>query len=410
MANATTKHSPLPPNSLVVLHALLYFLLFYFNSLTLARPSTYNVVDFGANPNGETDSTDAFLDTWNKACYSLEPTAIHVPQGKFLLGRDITFRGRGCVSKAAMISITIDGTLVAPSDYHVLGNAESWITFNGVSGVSIHGGVLDGQGASLWDCKSELLKTCTIGASTLEFSNSNNIVITGLTSLNSQLFHIIFKGCQNVRVHGVTIMAAGNSPNTDGIHVQSSSDVTILEPRIRTGDDCISIGPGTTNLWIENVTCGPGHGISIGSLGWGLNEAGVKNVTVKSATFFKTQNGFRIKSWGRPSSEFVRHVHFEHAIMTDVQNPIVIDQNYCPFYRGCPSEASGIMIGDVSYKDIHGTSATQVAVKFDCSSEHPCSRIKLEDVKLTYMKQPPQALCNHAAGTALGTIQPESCL
>lgn len=73
-------------------------------------------------------------------------------------------------------------------------------------------------------------------------------------------------------------------------------------------------------------------------------------------------------------------------------------------------QASGIMIGDVSYKDIHGTSATQVAVKFDCSSEHPCSRIKLEDVKLTYMKQPPQALCNHAAGTALGTIQPESCL
>lgn len=73
-------------------------------------------------------------------------------------------------------------------------------------------------------------------------------------------------------------------------------------------------------------------------------------------------------------------------------------------------QVSGIRIGDVTYKDIHGTSATQVAVKFDCSSEHPCKRIRLEDVKLTYKNQSPQAWCNHAGGTALGILQPESCL
>jgi polygalacturonase len=71
-----------------------------------------------------------------------------------------------------------------------------------------------------------------------------------------------------------------------------------------------------------------------------LDEPGVKNVTVKSATFSKTQNGFRIKSWGKPSGGFVRHVHFVDAIMIDVQNPIIIDQNYCPFYKGCPNEVS----------------------------------------------------------------------
>lgn len=97
----------------------------------------------------------------------------------------------------------------------------------------------------------------------LAFINSDHIVITGLTSLNSQMFHILIKGCHNVKVHGVKVMAPGNSPNTDGIHVQFSSDVTILKPRIKTGDDCISIGPGTTNLWIEDVACGPGHGIRL---------------------------------------------------------------------------------------------------------------------------------------------------
>ena len=62
-------------------------------------------------------------------------------------------------------------------------------------------------------------------------------------------------------MQGVKVIASGNSPNTDGIHVQLSSSVTILNSKIQTGDDCISIGPGTTNLWIENVACGPGHGI-----------------------------------------------------------------------------------------------------------------------------------------------------
>jgi polygalacturonase len=95
----------------------------------------------------------------------------------------------------------------------------------------------------------------------LEFSNSNNIAITGLASLNSQMFHIVINACQDVKVQGVRVSAAGDSPNTDGIHVQSSTGVTILNSRIGTGDDCVSIGPGTSNLWIENVACGPGHGI-----------------------------------------------------------------------------------------------------------------------------------------------------
>lgn len=95
----------------------------------------------------------------------------------------------------------------------------------------------------------------------LRFSNSDNIVVSGLTSLNSQLYHVVFNGCNNVKVQGVTLSASGNSPNTDGIHVQLSSGVTILNSRIRTGDDCVSIGAGTANLRIENVACGPGHGI-----------------------------------------------------------------------------------------------------------------------------------------------------
>lgn len=79
---------------------------------------------------------------------------------------------------------------------------------------------------------------------------------------------------------------------------------------------------------------------SIGSLGKDLNEAGVQNVTVKTVTFTGTQNGVRIKSWARPSTGFVKNVLFQHALMTNVQNPIVIDQNYCPDNKDCPNQVT----------------------------------------------------------------------
>ncbi|XP_031257937.1 polygalacturonase-like [Pistacia vera] len=379
--------------------------LILFITSSLGSPVSYNVVSLGAKLDAKTDSTQAFLDAWTKACGSTEAATVYVPQGRFLLGK-VEFKGQ---CKNNDITLRIDGTLVAPADYNVIGNADNWLVFEHVNGVSINGGTLDGQGAGLWTC----IKTgerCPSGATTLEFTNSNNIMRNGLTSLNSQKFHIVINECNNVKAQGVKISASGDSPNTDGIHVQSSSSVTILNSRIGTGDDCVSIGPGTTNLWIENVACGPGHGISIGSLGKEQEEAGVQNVTAKTVTFSGTQNGVRIKSWGRPSSGFARNILFQHATMNNVQNPIVIDQNYCPDNKSCPGRASRVKINDVTYQDIHGTSATKVAVKFDCSLENPCSGISLEDVKLTYKNEPAEASCSHADGSSSGFIQPNNCL
>ena len=73
-------------------------------------------------------------------------------------------------------------------------------------------------------------------------------------------------------------------------------------------------------------------------------------------------------------------------------------------------QVSGVKISDVTYQDIHGTSATEVAVKFDCSAKYPCSRIRLENVRLTYNNQAALASCTHAGGTSAGTVQPTSCL
>ncbi|CAI9098675.1 OLC1v1035360C1 [Oldenlandia corymbosa var. corymbosa] len=391
---------------------LVTFLFLFVNQSILSNAVenkiTYiNVMSLGAKPDGKTDATAALTSAWAAACNSSKPASIYVPKGRFLVNQQAEFSGP-CRNKA--ITLRIDGSIIAPSDYNVLGSTAFWIEFKSVDGVSIRGGILDGKGTGLWACKASSGKSCPTGVSTLGFTNSNNIKTYGLTSLNSQLFHIVFNGCTNVTVQGVKVMAAGNSPNTDGIHVQFSTGVKILNSKISTGDDCVSIGPGTSNLSIEDVICGPGHGISIGSLGRDFEEEGVQNVTVKKVTFINTQNGVRIKSWARPSKGFVNHVVFQHATMINVQNPIVIDQNYCPDQINCPGQVSGVQINDVMYQDIHGTSATEVAVKFDCSKKNPCKGITLEDVKLKYKNQQAKSQCANAGGNSLGLIEPSSCL
>ncbi|TYH89753.1 hypothetical protein ES332_A13G004400v1 [Gossypium tomentosum] len=339
---------------------LILFVMLAINSTSAT--TKYNVLSFGAKPNGKTDSTKAFLMAWEAACSSADSTMIYVPKGRYLLG-SMAFKG-GC--KSPQITFRIDGTLVAPQDYRLLGKSTDWLSFEGVNGVSILGGALDAKGPSLWACKA---------------SHSN--------------FRII---------------AAGDSPNTDGIHVQLSKNVNIIKCSIKTGDDCISIGPGTKNLWVEQVTCGPGHGISIGSLAKDLKEEGVQNVTIRKTIFIGTQNGLRIKSWARPSTGFVQGVRFMDSLMVNVQNPIVIDQNYCPHNLNCPNQVSGIKIKDIVYEGIRGTSSTQVAIKFDCSPKNPCTGIRLQNVNLSYLNKPAQSSCSNVRGKALNLVRPESCL
>ncbi|EPS66023.1 hypothetical protein M569_08754, partial [Genlisea aurea] len=368
--------------------------------------SAGNILEFGADPDGYADSGDALLSAWADACNSRDPSVIYVPKGRFLINTNLQFRGP-CENDATVIRI--DGVLVAPSDYEAIGNANNWLLFNDVSGVSILGGTLDGRGHALWACKKSG-GDCPVGATTIGIWNSQNVEVVGLETLNSQMFHIVVNGCRDVKLQQVTVLASEDSPNTDGIHVQFSNRVTILDSVIGSGDDCISIGPGTSDLWIENVVCGPGHGISIGSLGKKYDEEGVENVVVKNVRFKGTENGVRIKTWARPSKGFVRGVVFQHAVMHDVRNPIVIDQNYCPYHYNCPQEESGVRISDVLYEDIQGTSATEVAMKFDCSKTTPCENIRLENVNLRYNEQEARSSCANAAGTVAGNVQPSSCL
>lgn len=106
-----------------------------------------------------------------------------------------------------------------------------------------------------------LIKIMIIFWQSLNFEWCSNVVVNGLKSVNSQTMHIAVSHSTNVKLQNVKINAPSGSPNTDGIHIASSRGVTVTGSTIKTGDDCISIGPGSMNLWIDKIGCGPGHGI-----------------------------------------------------------------------------------------------------------------------------------------------------
>ncbi|OIT40656.1 PREDICTED: polygalacturonase-like [Nicotiana attenuata] len=389
-------------------NTILSLQLFFFSSSILLIPSclAYNVVSFGARGDGRTDSTAPFLRAWMAACSSANPNNVYVPRGTYVI-RPVTFTGP-CRSR---IEFRIDGTVIAPADYNVIGGSSFWILFYKVSRLSVYGGTIDAKGHGFWSCRRSG-HSCPPGARSITFLWCDNVLLSGLKSLNSQIMNVAIDFSSHVRVQNVRIRSPSGSPNTDGIHVENSRDVTIKDSIIQTGDDCISIGPGSMNMLIQKIGCGPGHGISIGSLANSYNEAGVQNITVANSVFTKTQNGVRIKSWARPSDGYAKNLMFRNLVMRNVGFPILIDQNYCP-EDSCPHQGSGVKVSEVTYKNVKGTSSTQQAIKLDCSNTTPCTGIKLQDIKLSFvdyrLRRPALTYCRNAHGGHGGTVIPKSC-
>ena len=96
---------------------------------------------------------------------------------------------------------------------------------------------------------------------TIKFKNVTNGVIEGLQSVNAMGFHIFIGDSHNVVVRNVNITSPHDVLNSDGVHVERSEAVNILDNIITTGEDCVSIGDGSLNVTVTGITCTFGHGI-----------------------------------------------------------------------------------------------------------------------------------------------------
>ncbi|XP_050248571.1 exopolygalacturonase-like [Quercus robur] len=368
----------------------------------------FNVMNYGAVADGNTDNSKVFEYVFNKACQSEGINLVLIPRGTYMLW-PIMLKGP-CKGQ---VEFQIKGTLKAPTDKASTVNVYYWIAFQYIDQLILTGGgKLDGQGLAAWN-----VYTCNVDPNckalpiSLRLDFVTNSRISHLSSINSKSAHVNVFACEHVRFDHIHIIAPKDSPNTDGIHIGSSSNIDIFNSIIATGDDCVSLSPGSKDINIQDVKCGPGHGISVGSLGGVPNEEDVSGLRVTHSTFIGTQNGLRVKTWAMPYSNNVFNLTFENIIMENVDNPIIIDQQYCP-PRNCKKGDSQVQIRDVKFRNITGTSSSKIAVAFDCSKGKPCENIELNNINLTYNGAggPATSLCSNAKGIVIGQQQPPSCI
>ncbi|CAI0395945.1 unnamed protein product [Linum tenue] len=307
----------------------------------------FDVTKYGAVGDEKTDMSAALVKAWADACASTTPATIVVPTGTFLCGR--TDLKGPC--KAPEITFQVQGTISAPADI----SGDTWFLFDNVNNLNINGGgTFDGKGPAVWQTKKSVAVAMHACMQTLRFNYVTNALIEGITSKDSKNFHFIVIGGKNLTFSHITITAAGDSPNTDGIHMGRAAQISILDSNIGTGDDCISVGDGISDLTVTNVTCGPGHGIAIGSLGMYPNESPVKGIHVKNCTLTNTLNGLRIKSWPDREVCDASDIHFDDIIMNNVSFPIIVDQDYCPWNTCKNTVRINVQLSNIDVKSTSG--------------------------------------------------------
>ncbi|KAH6781028.1 hypothetical protein C2S52_012265 [Perilla frutescens var. hirtella] len=374
-----------------------------------SQGTVFDIRKYGAAAGG--DVSEALMKAWKDAIASPTPCQILIPKGDWTLSQ-----AHMAGPNKSPINLVVEGNLKAyPDPAKLPVKTYEWVTINYVNFLTISGGgVFDGQGKQAWaanDCNKN--KNCAKLPINLSLNFINNSVIQDVTTKDSKNFHVNCISSGNVTFKNFKVSAPEESINTDGIHIARSDKITVIDTVIETGDDCISMGDELTNVLIKNVKCGPGHGISIGSLGKNPQEKDIKGITVQNCTFTNTQNGIRIKTWpSAPAVLTISDLHFLDLTMVNTSSPIIFDQQYCPWNLCSLDKPSNIQISDVEIANIKGTSATSEVLTFSCSSSKPCQGVKVGAVDLTYVGSEPEPTttrCENFKPVLSGTQKPALC-
>ncbi|RHN45254.1 putative polygalacturonase [Medicago truncatula] len=390
----------------------------------------YDVMQHGARGDGKSDDTNAFLKAWSSTCGAGGILAtLVIPKNKSFLVNNLVLTG-GC--KATSIHIKLDGKIVAPAK-GALKDKSYWIRIQYINHLTIDGGIggsIEGYGSTWWQCKTcsrptfcrrvsvcvmSGVRVCIDGfiniiliVQALFFHSSNDLTVRNLRITNTPGAHIAINGCIGATFSQILVNSPGNSPNTDGFDISYSKNITVVDSTIATGDDCIAVNGGSSYIYATRVACGPGHGISIGSLGKGNSFEVVEEVHVRNCNFTGSTNGARIKTFPGGSG-YARKITFEQIQLKDVKNAIIIDQNYgAKMANNKMSKGSSVQVSDVTFRRFKGTSASDIGINLKCMG---CSNIILDqiDIVSSQGRNDVKAFCQNFHGIIYSTLPKVLC-
>lgn len=79
------------------------------------------------------------------------------------------------------------------------------------------------------------------------------MTVTGIRIQNSQQAHLKFDDCTLVQVSDISVSSPGDSPNTDGIHLQNSQNVQIRNSNLACGKYKLLTMSYFSNMW--SIVC-----------------------------------------------------------------------------------------------------------------------------------------------------------
>jgi polygalacturonase len=204
-----------------------------------------------------------------------------------------------------------------------------------VAGAAVMGeGTIDGRGGlkllnqdfTWWD----LAEKARAGGNQncprlIVLSYSSDFTLYRITLKNSPNFHVYYGNGNGFTAWGVVIDTPKNARNTDGIDPSASTNVTITNCFIHTGDDNVAIKAGspTSHITVAHNHFYAGHGMSIGS----ETSGGAEAIRVTDLSIDGADNGLRIKS-NNTRGGLVRDVVYSDVCIRNTKNPILMDTHY----------------------------------------------------------------------------------
>lgn len=198
--------------------------------------------------------------------------------------------------------------------------------------------------------------------------------ITEITVKNAPVKAFKINGATDLTIDGVTVddSAAGTSGrNTDGFDLSSVTGVTIQNSKVYNQDDCVAVIEGS-NIYVYNMYCSGGHGLSIGSIGSGNV---VNNVTFTGSQLVNSENGIRIKTRYNDTGKVI-NINYSNIQLSGItKKGIFIDQAYG---ASDDTPGNGVPITGLTLNNITGSVGSSAnAYNILCGSGTCCKILPL---------------------------------
>lgn len=164
----------------------------------------------------------------------------------------------------------------------------------------------------------------------------DNVLLEDVIFQNSPCWNVHLCLSRNLRVRRISVRSPWNAKNSDGLDIESCTNVFVGGSSFDVGDDAICIKSGkdeagrrrgipAANIVVDHCICFHGHGgFVVGS----EMSGGVRNIAVSDCLFSGTETGLRFKS-KRGRGGIVENVFIRNIRMNDIkQEAILLDLFY----------------------------------------------------------------------------------